>query len=259
MKSISRRKLLGAAGLVGTTIAAGLPISARAAESAQDGPNADPTRKLNVVVTGGHPGDPEYGCGGTVARYADLGHHVTLLYLNKGEWTDKPGYDPAPVREAEARKACEILKATPAFAGQIDGKAIVDREHYDRFRELLEAERPDVVFTHWPIDNHPDHRAMSMLVYDAWLHLKKSFALYYYEVSNGEDTIQFNPSHYVDISGTEALKRKACFAHATQSPEKFYALQSQVTRMRGIELGVAHAEGFIRHIQSPDFKLPGLS
>ena len=22
-------------------------------------------RKLKVVVTGGHPGDPEYGCGGT--------------------------------------------------------------------------------------------------------------------------------------------------------------------------------------------------
>jgi LmbE family N-acetylglucosaminyl deacetylase len=28
--------------------------------------------RLKVVVTGGHPGDPEYGCGGTVARYSDL-------------------------------------------------------------------------------------------------------------------------------------------------------------------------------------------
>jgi len=24
-------------------------------------------RKLKIVVTGGHPGDPEYGCGGTIA------------------------------------------------------------------------------------------------------------------------------------------------------------------------------------------------
>jgi len=74
---------------------------------------------------------------------------------------------PAPDRVAEAAKACGILKARPLYAGQIDGEAIVDAEHSDRFRALLEAERPHLVFTHWPIDNHADHRAISMLVYDA--------------------------------------------------------------------------------------------
>lgn len=37
------------------------------------------TRKLKVVVTGGHPGDPEYGCGGTVARFVGAEHEVVLL------------------------------------------------------------------------------------------------------------------------------------------------------------------------------------
>ena len=37
------------------------------------GPDAEAGRKLKVIVTGGHPGDPEYGCGGTIARYTDLG------------------------------------------------------------------------------------------------------------------------------------------------------------------------------------------
>src|SRR5277367_3914292 len=36
-------------------------------------------RKWKIVVTGGHPGDPEYGCGGAIARYTDLGHEVTVL------------------------------------------------------------------------------------------------------------------------------------------------------------------------------------
>src|ERR1700680_3810176 len=56
--------------------------------------------KLRVVVTGGHPGDPEYGCGGTVARYTDLGHEVILLYLNRGDsgYLEKPTQDMAPVR-----------------------------------------------------------------------------------------------------------------------------------------------------------------
>ncbi len=132
----------------------------------------------------------------------------------------------------------------------------VDAAHYEAYRKLLEAQRPDVVFTHWPIDNHADHRAISMLTYDAWLKMGKGFALYYYKVSNGEDTVHFSPSHYVNISQTEPRKRLACYAHASQSPDKFYALQELVTRMRGIESGHRRAEGYIRHVQSPDFALP---
>ncbi|MGO8678376.1 MAG: PIG-L deacetylase family protein [Limisphaerales bacterium] len=256
MKPISRRNMLSQAASLGTTMAVGLPLAAGAAEApaGKTAPTSKP--KLKVVVTGGHPGDPEYGCGGVIARYTDLGHEAVLLYLNKGEWTDKPSYDPGPVREAEARKACEILNARPLFAGQIDGKAIVDPLHYERFHHLLEAEQPDVVFTHWPIDNHADHRAMSLLVYEAWLRMGKRFALYYYEVSNGEDTIQFAPTHYVDITAVSPRKRAACYAHASQAPDRFYALQETVARMRGIESGHRLAEGYIRHVQSPDFALP---
>jgi N-acetylglucosamine malate deacetylase 1 len=256
MKPISRRSMLGKAGWLGAGVAATVPL-ARAAAGQLPNETLPPKRsKLKIVITGGHPGDPEYGCGGTIARYTDLGHEVVLLYLNKGEWTDKPSHDPGPVRVAEAGKACEILKARAAFAGQVDGKAIVDGAHYEQFHQLLEAEQPGVVFTHWPIDNHADHRAISLLVYEAWLRMKKTFALYYYEVSNGEDTIQFAPTHYVDITGTEARKRAACYAHASQAPDKFYALQERVTRMRGIESGHAQAESYIRHVQSPDFALP---
>lgn len=237
---MTRRDLLGGAAGLGSALAVG---SARAEE---------PRRMLHVVVTGGHPGDPEYGCGGTVARCADLGHRVTLLYLNNGE---RPG-SPRGVRVAEAGKACAILKARPLFAGQVDGESVVDPAHCGAFRAILEGERPDVVLTHWPIDNHADHRAMSMLVYDAWLTMKKRFALYFYEVSNGEDTVQFSPTHYVDITEAEPRKRAACHAHASQAPEKFYALQDQVARFRGIERSVRRAEAYIRHVQSPDIALP---
>jgi N-acetylglucosamine malate deacetylase 1 len=60
----------------------------------------------------------------------------------------------------------------------------------------------------------------------------------------------------VNISDTEPRKRLACYAHASQTPDKYYALQEQVTRMRGIESGHRHAEAYIRHVQSPDFALP---
>ena len=226
------------------------------AAEAISGSGATRSSKGKIIVTGGHPGDPEYGCGGTIARLTNSGYEVVLLYLNQGDPKATVADNPQAPRVSEAGKACVILKARPLFAGQIDGGAIVDESHYAAFRRMIEQERPDAVFTHWPIDNHADHRAISMLVYDAWLKLRKKFALFYYEVSDGEDTVQFAPTIYVDISETEPQKRSACFAHASQSPEKFYALQEGVTRMRGIESGHRQAEGFIRHIQSPDFELP---
>ena len=178
---ITRRDLLLSAG----GVASGLTAGASGLNEAGAHPLApqNPTpRKMKVVVCGGHPGDPEYGCGGAVARLTALGHEVVLLYLNNGEWPPTP----AATRQAEAAKACEILKARPAYAGQVNGHAVVDPAHYDAYQQLIAAENPDAVLTQWPIDNHPDHRAISMLTYNAWKKLGKKFALYYYEVSNGK-------------------------------------------------------------------------
>jgi LmbE family N-acetylglucosaminyl deacetylase len=112
------------------------------------------------------------------------------------------------------------------------------------------------VFTQWPIDGHRDHRAIFALSYDAWLRMEKKFALYYYEVSSGEDTLMFSPTHYVDITAAEPKKRAACYAHASQTPDRYYALQSQVAKFRGVESGYGQAEAFMRHVQSPYDALP---
>ena len=65
--------MLAKTALVASGAAAALPsLGAEPNQTANAGP------KLKVIVTGGHPGDPEYGCGGTIARYSDLGHEVVL-------------------------------------------------------------------------------------------------------------------------------------------------------------------------------------
>lgn len=255
MGSISRRQMLRRAGQAATALAAGIPALEAASQSPPAG-QAQARRRLKVIVAGGHPGDPEYGCGGAVARYANLGHEVVLLYLNNGEWPASKGGAPASTRMAEASKACQILKARPAYAGQVNGRAILNSSRFDDFRKILEAEQPDVVFTQWPIDHHRDHRATSALAFDAWLQMHRKFALYYYEVSDGEDTLQFSPTHYVDISAAEPIKRAACYAHASQTPDRFYALQDQVAKFRGIESGYERAEAFILQAQSPYEALP---
>jgi LmbE family N-acetylglucosaminyl deacetylase len=233
MKITRRDMFLGAGASVITLHASGWDSSAG--------------RRLKVIVTGGHPGDPEYGCGGTVARFTELGHDVVLLYLNDGAWPPTS----STTRIAEAKKACEILRTRPLYANQQNGHAVVDNAHYEEYAKLLDAEKPDIVFTQWLIDNHRDHRAITMLTYDAWKESKNSFALYYYEVSDGEDTLQFSPTHYVDITEQETVKRAACYAHASQTPDHYYKLQDDVALFRGIEGGHKRAEAFIAQRRNP--------
>jgi LmbE family N-acetylglucosaminyl deacetylase len=236
---ISRRTLLA------TAAATTLPLRSQSSASA-----------LKIIVAGGHPGDPECGCAGTITRYTELGHKVVLLYLNRGEgFCGGAKLDRcADIRTAEAQKACQTLKARAAFADQYDGRAIVDASHYDAFARALAAESPDVVFTQWPIDSHRDHRAVSMLTLDAWLKSGRAFALYYYEVA--EDTTMFSPSDYVDISAVESRRRTACYAHASQQPDKWYPKQVEITRSRGAESGYPQAEAFLRHRESKRALLP---
>ena len=175
-----------------------------------------------------------------------------MLYLNDGAWETA-----AAVRIAEAKKASEILKARPAYANQINGHAIVDNPHYQAFQSLLEAENPDAVFTHWLIDNHPDHRAIANLTFESWKQLQRRFALYYYEVSDGEDTTQFPaPTHYVDITDSAGAKKAACYAHRSQSPDFYYGLQDTVATFRGFESGSRRAEAYILQRGSPYDILP---
>ena len=217
---------------------------------------ADSTRALKVVVAGGHPGDPECGCAGTIARYTKLGHQVSLLYLNRGEGFcgEKNLNQCADIRTAEAQRACAILRARAIFADQYDGRAVVDNSHYETFARLLAAENPDVVFTQWPIDHHRDHRAVAALTLDAWFQSGNKFALYYYEVA--EDTVMFSPNEYVDISSVEAQRHAACYAHVSQRPDKWYPNQVKITKLRGVRSGFGQAEAFLHHEGSLHTTLP---
>lgn len=243
MTPLNRRQALGM--LSTGAIAAALAAPATGSEPAVSG-----GRPLRILVAGAHPGDPEAGCGGTMARYARQGHAVSALYLTRGEAgvSGKDAKEAAAIRTAEAEAACKILGATPIFAGQMDGATEVNAQRQAEFTKLIGRQKPDVLFTHWPVDHHADHRACASLCLGAWLDLKRAFALYYYEVDLGSDTQCFHPTCYVNVEETEHLKRDACMAHQSQDPQGFY-LKDHVLmmRFRGMECGKKMAEGFGEH------------
>ena len=205
-------------------------------------------KKLQIVCLGAHPGDPEFGCGGTMARYSDAGHSVTFLYLTRGEASDpdKSYSEMAALRTEEAIIACKVLNASPVFAGQVDGNTILDKNKNEEMTKMIHALKPDIVFTQWPVDAHPDHQVTGLATLTAWVRSERQFHLYFYEVNTGIETMAFTPTDYVDITALRERKKEAMFAHKTQNPvETYNTYFKPLEEFRGLEAGVKAAEAFI--------------
>jgi N-acetylglucosamine malate deacetylase 1 len=260
MDKLNRRSMLGKSALLtgATTL---LPEGESGAQEKPSGAK----RKLKVVAVGGHFDDPQTACGGTLALYADLGHEIIALSLTGGP-------APAPEKSSEDRqvknrrnaiKMSEILRIQLIclnYSGSnsgADGRPIVygtgaevTAQRYKEFTEALLDHKPDIVFTHWPIDFHPDHRAASLLTYSAWLSGGRSFPLYYYECELGKQTQDFSPTHYVDITPVADRKHEA-FKADTLWYDYAWPMHEAMQKLRGMEHGCKAAEAFNHHPQSP--------
>jgi LmbE family N-acetylglucosaminyl deacetylase len=210
---------------------------------------SNPAQKKKIVCVGGHPDDPESGCGGTLEKLIIAGHDITIIYLTTGE-AGIPGTsnnDAARIRKQEAVNACKVLGAKPVFAGQVDGDTVVNNDTLKHLQTLIANEKPDLVFTHWPIDSHKDHQCASLLTIQTWVRAESKFMLYFFEVCAGEQTMGFHPTDFVDITDTEEIKRKSVYCHTSQDPPGIYACgHTSMEDFRGRELGVKAAEGFVR-------------
>jgi LmbE family N-acetylglucosaminyl deacetylase len=243
-KQTRRQMLATSGGIVGLSLW-GAPVF--------PGVNRSNQSLLKVLVTGAHPDDPESGCGGTIRRFVDMGHDVAALYLTRGEAGIEgvPHDEAAEIRTDEALQACEVLGARPLFFGQIDGDTYVNREAYTNMARVIESENPDLVFTQWPIDTHPDHRVTSNLVYNTWNRFRRdetrAFELYYYEVLTGEQSQNFHPTHFVDITDVAAIKKEATLKHVSQKAAEWFSYHEKMDEFRGFQYrpDCQFAEGFV--------------
>lgn len=204
-----------------------------------------------VLVIGAHPDDPECMCGGTMLKLKEMGVEVVIVYMTGGE-AGIPGktYEEARnIRRVEAHNSCEKMGLRYIFLTQIDANSEVNKARYAEMKALIEAEQPDMVITHWPIDSHRDHRICSMLVYDAWRYTDHSFDLYYAEVMTGVQTQNFTPNLWVDITNTHDKKIEAYLCHKSQGLDKSVKVHhSTLERLRGMECQAQYAEAFVRQL-----------
>ncbi len=259
-RNFSRRRFVAQSVVVSAP--ALLAADALPGVAAEAGREPGKSKPHSIVCVGGHPDDPESGCAGTLARYAELGHAVTVVYLTRGERgiKDKSNDEAAAIRSAECEATCKILGARAVFAGQIDGAADFTRARVEELRQLLAKTSPDIVFTHWPIDTHMDHQVASLCTIRACMALPRRPQLYFFEVNSGSQTQGFTPNTYVDITPVLEKKRNALLAHQSQNGAGIWqAHHEPIAIWRGREAGVKFAEAFVRLNRDPQTtRLPGL-
>ncbi len=203
-----------------------------------------------ALIIGAHPDDPEFCCGGTALMLQQHGCEVVNVYLTCGEAgiPGKSAEETKAIRLRELQDACAIMGTRYILLTQVDGKTEITAERYAELREVIAREKPDIVFTHWPIDSHRDHRICSVLTYDAWRQLGHSFDLYYHEAMTGLQTQNWHPDTYVDITSVVKTKHKACRAHASQDPEGVLEWHIPMERFHGQAFQCQYAESFTKQV-----------
>jgi LmbE family N-acetylglucosaminyl deacetylase len=208
-------------------------------------PPDQPAPKLKVVIFGAHPDDPESGAGGLAAVLTRQGHQVIFAYGTtfRGERRFL-GQPEREVRQREAASACRVLGATPKFFPYSHELLAVDQKTLQAIGSWLEDVKPDVVITHWPLDTHPNHNAVSSLVWQCYKR-KGRWNLYFFEVMTDEQSIRFPPDLYLDIAPVLDLKRLALEEHKSQNPREIWEYHEGMHRRRGAECGRQAAEAYL--------------
>lgn len=189
-------------------------------------------QKLNILVIGAHPDDPDIKVGGTAYKWAQQGHNVVLVSVTNGNagHHELTADQLERARRDESRRAGEIIGATYVILDIDDGTLMPTYENRLKIIRLIREHKADIVITHRPYDYHPDHRYTGQLVLDAAYmvtvptivpqipHLERN-PMFLYMSDRFTQPIEFRPDVCVDIDDAVEKKLDMIHQHTSQMYE----------------------------------------
>jgi N-acetylglucosamine malate deacetylase 1 len=215
---------------------------------------------LRVLAVVAHPDDEVLGAGGTLARHAQHGDEVHIVFLADGVGARGENREAAERRAEAARAAATLLSArAPRFLGLPDNR--LDRVEFLSVAQMIEKvvkdTAPDTIYTHHAGDLNVDHALCHRAVLTACRPQPGSTVsrIYAMEVPSSTEWSSpgvadaFVPTHFVDISATRDVKRRALEAYAEEMrafphSRSFEAIDALST-WRGATVGLRAAEAFM--------------
>jgi LmbE family N-acetylglucosaminyl deacetylase len=191
-----------------------------------------------AMVLMAHPDDPEFFCGGTVARWAQAGSLVAYVIMTNGnKGSSVPDMTPTRItamRQIEQRTAAQRLGVQEViFLDYNDGELFPTLQLREDLVYQLRRYRPDAVICQDPTTyfvgdsriNHPDHRAAGEAVLAAVFPLARDRLNFPHHEANGltPHAVQHvlvagtnEPNYVVDITDVIDLKIAAIHDHTSQ-------------------------------------------
>jgi len=216
-----------------------------------------------VMLIAAHPDDPEFGCGGTMAKLARQGKSITYVLLTSG---DKGSHDPAvrpgqlaTQREQEQRDAAaELGVGDVLFLRYPDGVLENTLSLRAQLAHIIRRHKPHIVFAIDPwrqYQMHPDHRAAGYAALDAvWA--AREWNIFAEQLVGDEEPWRVrqlylfwtdNADHYEDVSETIDARIAALARHVTQVGTDTAKLDERIrerTKETGEKAGLPYAEAF---------------
>ena len=182
-------------------------------------------QSMNILAIGAHPDDIEYGCAGTLIKYAERDHRILLMILTGGEEGGN-----GEERKREQSAAAEIIGAQQVFwGGYRDTQLPLNKKLIDKIEEVLVEVKPDLILVNYGDDTHQDHRILTEATMSATRYVRN---VLFFE---GPTTQNFNPQVFVDISDTLERKFQALKSHESQ------VMKTNIENMSIVELARANA------------------
>lgn len=228
-----------------------------------------------ILVVAAHPDDPEFGCGGTVAKYVSEGSTAYYLICTNGargsRGKDIRSDELAKTRKKEQLAAAEIIGVKEVtFLDHGDGELEADLHLKEEIVKVIRKLKPDIVFTHDPswfyllgegfaFINHTDHRETGAAALDAVFPLARDLTSFPEHIESGLEPHKVleiylfnwqNQNYVEDISDFFEIKYKAILKHKSQIDDPVKTKEFLEKRLGdlGKKTGYKYAEGFVRLI-----------
>jgi N-acetylglucosamine malate deacetylase 1 len=204
-------------------------------------------RGIRVLVISPHEDDEVIGCGGTLRKYVESGSQIRVVYFSDGSRgiNDRSPEEAIQKRRAEARNGLAVLGIDDMiFLGYQDGELRPTRSSIGAFSKVISDYQPQVIFTPFFLDNHPDHVVSTRIVGAALRNYPKDLTCYSYEVWS---TLPPNVIH--DITEVMGVKLRALQEHQSQtSGSELCARISGLNSFRSMYAasGISYCEGFVK-------------
>lgn len=222
-----------------------------------------------ILVFSPHPDDLDFGCSGTMAKWAEEGRKIVYCIISGG---CRGGHkikvsetELREIRKREQKKAAQVVGARQViFLREKDGEVENTRKLRKKIVEAIRKIRPDIIVSFDPADkdfdnfyrSHRDHRFGAEAVFDA-IYPDAANEAFYPELLKKYPPHQIKevwffasnkPNVFIDISKTIEKKIEALKQHQSQIKDinKAETLVRDWAKNIGRRAKMKYAEGFRR-------------